>query len=622
MIIDSKATLNSVVAHYRAVLSKYGKVKLTSAHQAFARTLGFKTQASLIAALPLTVNRETKVHMEHTCNLQPVAWSFSVEEKPSIFDLFPFKKDPLDLTSDVLDSLNFNLDDRFELRMAYGMMGGIGPIFAKKILNGDKTELSLLLSGWVKMCSEGRAGNLGFITGADRGLVYLIEQDVSEAGLNEYIQEYIPGITVDSCDSDEEVLEKALSILLKKNNPLGFSRLFEHRGKLSRTKIKELLLYLSAEASVSSATLGEAVDALLAEGSNPRVSWDDVDYSGLLSLPDSKERAEVLLKLKPPLRLIRTVILQLPLMGEKEVDDFSEKANEILELLLAHTNYNHELPIANKYLEDVFRKVAGFENVIARFLVLKKICEHYNKPWRDLGKTTIVNLSIGVNSYDWGSSLGEQDLVDKARSLFKLGIDEPEEGSEYHSQICEAVGSAVYRKDPIVMLNYLYYLDTEYGILIPQKVVTQLCKREAEYRCLLGIGVERFEDEYIEKYFPCLVFSKEWFDLNLHRTYLETLCLEYLYVGEGRAIKFVEEASSLDLNFLFAEFPSKNRLHQMSFETPLEILVPALLGAFDSSQSTRHVAGRALLDYLGREVVGTYASTTKLKSIEKNWCET
>lgn len=631
MIIDSKDALNRVVAAFRAILEQHRKVKLATAHQLFAKSVGYNTQAALIADLPVELNNRTSVDASHVLSLLGKP---SLPEGATIPELFPFTLDIVKATAAeqiaFLDTLILHCDSNdsieqynfFKQYREVDLLKGLGGAVAECLLAGDNKNASLLVERWLTLKEHTYSPLVS--AGTSAGLIFLAEHNAPKAALHKFEQIFYPIEIAEYHSGLTDAYFEAYSHFVKSSALTEFLYLFEHGDKSCSLDAKMAVLHFSYESNEE--TIKPIVDAILARKGINNVDWMPDFLTDPLKHTESKNLIKQILRLKPPVPLVRHALINLPafISGPNFVDVAHQHIETLFEYAGKRAKFTQD---ERETLNRAFATIADSKDVVERFKLLQTICNKFDAHWTIAGINTIINLIPG--SRKWPHELKESNpmcLVHAAQELFELGVDSPEPESDYALAITG--NPAIHHPylgffgGDMLTINFIVYMNYERDVKPSQRLVAELLIDEANCAEPIENG-HRAPDTFkvdVRKAFPIMALVADEFNLNLSDKYLDDIVTQHAYRGNGEAIRFIEQLTYFNVNKLFSLFPENNKLHSYTLKTAHKTLIPALLQASVSTQRLRNVVANALLTYLGKDVVEAAASgSAKHRELFDKW---
>lgn len=330
-----------------------------------------------------------------------------------------------------------------------------------------------------------------------------------------------------------------------------------------------------------------------------------------------------LLKLSPPISVVKRAIVKSTLTPydsdhtESMATRLQAKLNGILDVLMRYRSVKRNIGHASHMLIDAFEEIATLNHVPVRLEALKRICEHYNEPWQELGKISLINslAYAGGDGFSNQPGYSIEHLVNESNRLFSLGVEKPQPSSHYANNIMFAIGSYEDMPNPEVTLRFLTYLKDELGISPSELAITNILLSEVQAMSSDTNGSPKPSEVTP----PCLLQSARIFDFSFNKSNLDELYLSYASRASIGAVKYLHNITKHDPSFLFQCFGGTMRLNECNFSTDIKTLSRLLLEATACASEYRRGLAYTLLSFLDKEDIIRASTSTKHRALLSQW---
>jgi hypothetical protein len=608
MYLDSKESLNTVVSNFREMLSQFGDIKFNSAHQLFAKILGYNTQAALLADLPIHFYKDKslnlKVIKEYFPDTADLILNHLQFTSSSIFE------SPLnDIDVVIKHHKIYNLSDYDHIDDWTESMR----FFSSYYIQGD--YLSYLLVTSVNNIEYDYAHKL-----IEKCGTHIVIVDCAISLIRTKHFDLINRL-IKTQKPDIETCQKIAKLLLK-NDELDYLESLLENKLINKNALASAIICLSAKESL--VCLEKAKQVFLKQGGNLKGDYKDKAEQICDAFTEASTHVEY----------------------QDRIDLLLLFSNEQLPKLLAYVSICKLSDFADRrcFFEKLIEKSSKITlSKIANKIDIKTILSAYNQSlvfdtWEErisyLDKYFINTSACLKFIIDLPSTLAhikalEKTEVENKDFPFKIIEHYIDQNFDFKACLFYEVKSKYETVRFSVVDGYLrdyYGPGIDLFIYLFDRKLLDISIEQARVglvheASLQVMGRDDENEHLLENGFKLLRFLMSRIALT-SEDLLHT-AIQHAYSGNGLALKFIEENYNLSPHFVFDEYSRKNLLSKCDLNTPFTKLIPLLIKAASSSNTRRQCLSYSLLSYIGKEAVKPYLMPDSVDIHQKiiSWLE-
>lgn len=590
MYIDSKESLNDLVSKFRTRLLEHGKIKFNSAHQLFARILNYKSQAALLADLPIQYCNDGSLNYSAIKDYYPNNTNDVLHACKNVYlDIFEF---PLPDIDEVIKHYNVfysgclgDMEEYTTSVIYFGKNGFLDGILMVALSNKEYNYVDELIKNCWKHIDIIKC--LPFP--ASNGKFNAIER---------ILKKQKPSI-----EKSQKIARKLLE-----NNDLDYLERLIDKKLINKNALASAIICLSNEIHMN--RLKNAKTLFIKKSGKVKVNYEGKDeqmcaaFTEAIKLSDYQERMNFLALFsdKDSTKLI-------PYFSVCELDDFSERVGFINQFI-KDISENQLSKLNAEIIVSAYTKSLKYSdwkerlNHIDRYSIDKTPCLKFIMKLPSI----LCDIYSNHHSFEKDIDKGIEVLNHYINKDFNFNAWIDPGDNKISLRNLNVVGGFTSSFTGSGTELFIYLFDRNL-IEIHIEQAKSAFSHEADNQC-----VNKNDNSYsLENGFTLLRYLTD--KLELSEIDLQKVAMQHAFRGNGLALRFIEENYGISPNFIFNEFAKKNLLHECNINTSNKKLIPLLIKASLSSNTRRQCLSHALLSYLDKEAVKPYLN---LKSDENH----